>query len=97
MEEADIGYEWMAVYATIARRCRDDKDFGFSRYPYEQGHGVGQSNEGYLEHREWPVRRGMERHSSLRPLYEYEAHECRRLLDGISSECGGLASKIPRD
>jgi hypothetical protein len=74
MEEADIGYEWMAAYATIARRCRDDKDFGFSRYPYEQGPGVGPFNGGYFEHREWPIRRGMERHSSLRPLYEYEAH-----------------------
>jgi hypothetical protein len=50
MEEADIGYEWMAAYATITRRCRDDKDFGFSRYPYEQGPRVGQFNGGYAEH-----------------------------------------------
>jgi hypothetical protein len=64
----------MAAYATIARRCRDDKDFGLSRYPYEQGPGFGPFNGGYFEHWEWPIRRGMKRHSSLRPLYEYEAH-----------------------
>jgi hypothetical protein len=49
MEDAEIGYEWMAAYATISRRCRDNKDFGFSRYPYEQGPGVGPFNGGYFE------------------------------------------------
>jgi hypothetical protein len=29
-EEADMGYERMAAYAAIARRCRDDMYFGFN-------------------------------------------------------------------
>jgi hypothetical protein len=29
---------------------------------------------GFFEHREWAIRRGMERHSILRPLYQYESH-----------------------
>jgi hypothetical protein len=29
---------------------------------------------GYFEHREWAIRRGIERQPSLRPLFEYEAH-----------------------
>jgi hypothetical protein len=74
MEAAGIDYKWLTTYAAVARRCRDDKDFGFSRYPYEQGPGVGPFSGGYFEHREWPIRRGMERHSSLRPIYEHEAH-----------------------
>jgi hypothetical protein len=28
------------VCAQIARRCRDDRDFGVTRYPYELGPGV---------------------------------------------------------
>jgi hypothetical protein len=28
----------------------------------------------FFEHGEWVIRRGMERHSSLRPFYQYEAH-----------------------
>jgi hypothetical protein len=35
LEEADIDGAWLTVYARIARRCRDDKDLGVSRYPYE--------------------------------------------------------------
>jgi hypothetical protein len=58
----------------IARRCRDDKDFGFARFPYEQGPGVNPFAGGYFEHREWAIRRGMERNASLRPLFEYESH-----------------------
>jgi hypothetical protein len=27
MEDAEIGFEWITTHATIARRCRDDKDF----------------------------------------------------------------------
>jgi hypothetical protein len=35
--------------------------------------GVNTVAGGYFEHREWANRRGMELHSSLRPLYQYEA------------------------
>jgi hypothetical protein len=34
MEEAEIDGAWLTAYAKIARRCRDDKDLGVSRYPY---------------------------------------------------------------
>jgi hypothetical protein len=58
----------------IVRRFRDDKDLGFSRFPYKLAPGVIPFSGGYFEHREWPIRRGMERHPSPRPLFEYEAH-----------------------
>jgi hypothetical protein len=35
LEEAEIDGIWLTAYAKIARRCRDDKDLGISRYPYE--------------------------------------------------------------
>ena len=41
LEEAGIELGWMTTYGQIARRCRDDKDFGLTRYPYEQGPTVG--------------------------------------------------------
>jgi hypothetical protein len=62
------------VYAPIARRCQDDKDLGVSRYPYVLASGVNPFVGGYFEHREWAIRRSMERHPSLHPLFEYEAH-----------------------
>jgi hypothetical protein len=74
LEEAEIDGAWLTAYANIARRCRDDKDLGVSRYPYELAPGVSLFSGGYFEHREWAIRRGMERHPSLRPLFEYEAH-----------------------
>jgi hypothetical protein len=51
-----------------------DKDFGATRFPYELGSGVNPFAGGYFEHREWPIRRVMELHASLRPFNEYEAH-----------------------
>jgi hypothetical protein len=74
LEEAEIDGAWMTAYARIARRCRDDMDLGVSRYPYELALGVSPFSGGYFEHREWAIRRGMERHPWLRPLFEYEAH-----------------------
>jgi hypothetical protein len=73
LEEADVDGAWPTSYARIARRCRDDKGMGFSRYPYELASGVSPFSGGYFKHREWAIRRGMERHPSLRPLIEYEA------------------------
>jgi hypothetical protein len=35
LEEAEIDCAWLTAYARIARRCRDDRDLGVSRYPYE--------------------------------------------------------------
>jgi hypothetical protein len=74
LEEAEIDAVWLTACARIAERCRDDKDLGVSRYPYEIAPGVGPFSGGYFEHRERAIRRGMERHPSLRPLFEYEAH-----------------------
>jgi hypothetical protein len=74
LKESEIDGAWLTAYARIARRCRDDKDLGVSRYPYELAPGVSPFSGGYFEHREWAIRRGMERHPSLRPLFEYEAH-----------------------
>jgi hypothetical protein len=51
----------------------DDKDLGVSRYTYELAPGMSPLSGGYFEHRECAIRRGMERHPRLRPLFEYEA------------------------
>jgi hypothetical protein len=74
LKEAEIDNACLTAYARIARRCRDDKDLGVSRYPYKLAPRVSPFSGGYLEHREWAIRRGMERQLSLRPLFEYEAH-----------------------
>lgn len=74
MAEAGIEPAWLSAYGKVARRCRDDKDFGLSRYPYERGPGVGAFTGGFFEHREWPLRKGLEKHSSLRPICEHEAN-----------------------
>lgn len=74
LAEAKIDSAWLVAYAQIARRCRDDKEFGLSRYPYEQGPSVRAFTGGFFEHREWPLRKGLERHNSLRLVSEYEAN-----------------------
>jgi hypothetical protein len=74
LEEAEIDGAWVTAYAQIARRCRDDKNLGVSRYPYELAPGVSPFSGVYCEHREWAIRWGMERHPCLRPLFEHEAH-----------------------
>jgi hypothetical protein len=63
-----------SVRARIARRWRDDKDLGVSRYPYEIAPDVSPFSGGYIGYRDWAVHRSMERNPSLRPLFEYEAH-----------------------
>jgi hypothetical protein len=35
LNEADVDGAWLTVYARVARRCRDDKDMGVTRYSYE--------------------------------------------------------------
>jgi hypothetical protein len=74
LEEAEIDGAWLTAYARISSMCPDDKDLGVSRYPYELAPGVSPFSGRYFEHREWAIRRSMERHPSLRPLFEYEAH-----------------------
>jgi hypothetical protein len=74
LEEAEIDGAWLTAYAKIARGCRDDKDLGVSRYPYELAPGVSPFSGSYFVRLEWAIRRGTERHPNLRPLFEYEAH-----------------------
>ena len=49
-DEAGIDNDWLRVYATIARRVRDDRDLGITRYPYEAGPGVGPFPGGFFDH-----------------------------------------------
>ena len=80
LAEAEIGPTWLPFYGLIARRCRDEKDFGITLYPFEQGPGFEVRTGGlkppkmFFEHQEWPLRRGMEKNSSLEAVSEYEAN-----------------------
>jgi hypothetical protein len=99
LEEADVDGSWPTSYARIARRCRDDKDLGVSRYPYVQAPGVSPFLGGYFKHREWAIRRGMELHPSLRSLFEYEAHYtnsagCRKCFSSTVMDLRGEAFKL---
>jgi hypothetical protein len=51
LEEAGVEGAWLTAYTQIARRCRDDRAFGVTRYPYELGPGVNPFAGGYFEHR----------------------------------------------
>lgn len=64
----------MHSYGVIARHCRNDKDFDFTRYPYEQNPSVSAFCGGFFEHRECPIRKAMEKHNSMGPVFEYEAN-----------------------
>lgn len=72
--EAGIEPAWLVAYASVARRCRDDKELGLSRYPYEAGPTLQAFDGGFFPHRDWGLRRGMERHSSMRAVCEYETN-----------------------
>jgi hypothetical protein len=74
LEEADVDGAWLTAYARIARRCRDDKDMGVTRYPYELAPGVSLFSGKYFEHREWAICRGMVWLPKLLLLFEYEAY-----------------------
>jgi hypothetical protein len=92
LEEVEIDGASLTAYAKIDRRFRDDNDLGVSRYPYDIAYGVIPLSGGYFEHREWAIRRGMERHPSLPPLFEYEAHytNSARYWMGFSSAAMAL-------
>jgi hypothetical protein len=91
LEVAEIDGAWLTAYAKIARRCRDDEDLSVSRYPYELAPGVSPFSGAYFEHREWAIRRGMERHPSLRLLYEYEAHYMNSAVHWMSFSSAAMA------
>jgi hypothetical protein len=75
-EVAEAGFDraLLSTYGMIARRCRDDRELGLSRYPYEAAPSVSPFVGGFFSHPEWPVKKGLEKHASLRTLAEYEAH-----------------------
>ena len=72
--EAGFDRQYLATYGSIARRYRDDRELGLTRYPYESVPGVSPYTGGFFTHPEWPIRKGLEKHRSLRPMAEYEAH-----------------------
>ena len=74
LAEGGIEVKWVLSYGVIARRCREDKDFGVTPYPNDQGDGVVAFASEFFEHREWPPCKNMEKHQSLRAVAEYEAN-----------------------
>lgn len=73
-EEAGFEGAYLMAYGAIARRCRDNRELGLSRYPYEAPAGVNPYQGWYFKHKEWPVRRAMEARASLRGIAEHEAN-----------------------
>jgi hypothetical protein len=71
LEEADVDGAWLTAYARIARRCRDDKDMGVTRYPYELAPGMSP-----FPGNEWLHHRGMVWHPSLRLLWMSFSFAC---------------------
>lgn len=65
LADADIESTWMHAYAQIARRARDNREFGFSRYPCEAVPCVGAFVGGIFQHKDWPLRRGLEGSQSV--------------------------------
>jgi hypothetical protein len=63
LKEADFDGAWLTAYAQIARKCRDDKYIGITRYSCELAPG-GSPFSG----NEWAICRGMVWHPSLRLL-----------------------------
>ena len=74
LADADIEPAWMHVYAQIAHRARDDREFGLTRYPYEAGPAVGAFVGGFFEYKDWPLRRGLEGQQSMHAVMEYETN-----------------------
>ena len=50
LAEAGVDVKRVRSYGVIVRRCRDEKDFGVTPCPYEEGHGVAASGAGFFEH-----------------------------------------------
>lgn len=73
MAEAGISSAWMVAYAQVAERCDRDCRYGIKRYSYEAGASVGAFTGGFFDRRKWGLRKGLERHQSMRAVAEYEA------------------------
>ena len=59
LAESGTDVKWVRLYGFIARRCRDDKEFGVTPCPHERGHGLAVFAGGFVKHREWPLRKKM--------------------------------------
>ena len=74
LADVDIEPAWMHTYAQIARCARDDSELVLTRYQYEAGPFVGAFVGGFLEHKEWPLCRGLEGQQSMPAVMEYETN-----------------------
>ena len=73
MSNAGIDPEWMTVFRRVAERTDCDRRYGLIRYPEEAGPAVGAFVCGFFDHREWPPRKDLKKHASMRAVAEYEA------------------------
>lgn len=72
LSEAGISADWVSSYAEVAERVERSRKFGISRYPYEAGPAVHAFRGGFFDHKDWPLRRGLEKQGSMRSVAEYE-------------------------
>lgn len=73
LAEAGISADWITFYAQIAERVERSRRFGISRYPYEAGPAVNAFQGGFFDHKDWSLRRGLQKQGSMRAVMEYES------------------------
>lgn len=73
LDEANVEPAWIVAYGMVAERVDRDRRYGLSRYPYKAGPAIGALKGGFFDHREWPLRKGLEKHPSLHSVHTFEA------------------------
>lgn len=69
---ACVDMRWVTAYGMVMERVDRDRRYGLSRYPYEAGSSLGALTGGFFDHPEWTLRKGLEKHPSMRAAAEYE-------------------------
>lgn len=73
LEETDIGIAWVEAYAIISERVERDRRVGITRYKFEAGAPIVAMAGEFFDHKEWPLRKALAQHPSMRAVAEHEA------------------------
>lgn len=73
LSDAGIEVKWMEAHGQVAELTDSDWKYGITRFPYEPGQALISLAGGFFDHPEWPLRKSLEKHASMRAIAEYEA------------------------